>query len=84
MESILAARGLRRISRCAFAITQRVSSSTTSAPSLRVSVRTVDSCGTRSPSAIRQKRRRCRESETSRTNVSYPQPVRCLTTIKRT
>ena len=56
----------------------RVSSSTTSPPSRRVSLRTVDSCGTRSPSAIRQNRRRCSESETSRTSVSYPQPVRCL------
>src|SRR5712691_8758630 len=34
--------------------------------------------------AIKQKRRRCSESETSRTSVSYPQPVRCLITIKRT
>src|SRR5947208_3138810 len=75
---------MKRVSRPAFAITQRVSSSTTSLPSRPVSLRTVDSCGTHSPKAIRQNRRRCNESETSRTSVSYPQPVRCLTTIKRT
>jgi len=36
----------------------------------RTSLRIVDSSGTRSHKAIRQKRRRCSESETSRTSVS--------------
>jgi hypothetical protein len=31
-----------------------------------------------------EKRRRCSESDTSRISVSYPQPVRCLTSIRRT
>ena len=52
------------------AITASVISSTTSGPSRRTSLRTVDSSGTRSLSAIRQNRRRCNESETSRTSVS--------------
>jgi len=47
-------------------------------------LRTVDSSGTRSPNAIRQNRLRWIESDTSRINVSYPQPVRCLITISRT
>lgn len=83
VESILTARARKRGSGCALAITSRVSSSTTSGPSRRVSFLSVDSSGTRSPTAIRQKRRSCSESETSRSSVSYPQPLRCLTTIRR-
>ena len=84
VESILTALALKRVSRCALPITARVISSTTSAPSRRVRLRIVDSSGTASPSAIRQNRRRCSESATSRISVSYPQPVRCLMTISRT
>ena len=49
-----------------------------------MSLRTVDSSGTRSVIPIRQNRRRWSESETSRISVSYPQPERCLTIINRT
>src|SRR5512132_1308548 len=84
VESIRTARTANRVSRWALPITTRVSSATTSAPSRRTSLRTVDSSATRSVNASRQNRRRCSESDTSRTNVSYPQPVRCLTTISRT
>ena len=59
-------------------------SCTTSAPSRRVSLRKVDSSGTRSVIPIRQNRRKWSESDTSRINVSYPQPERCLTIISRT
>ena len=58
VESILTARGRNRFSRVAFTISARVSSLTVSAPSRRVSLRTVDSSGTRSDSEIRQNRRR--------------------------
>ena len=84
VESILAARSVNLVSRWAFSITILVISCTTLAPSLRASFLTVDSSGTRRSIAIRQKRRRCSESDTSRTSVSYPHPVRCLTTINRT
>ena len=84
VESIRAARGRNRFSRLALAINSRVISCTTSAPSRRVSLRTVDSSGTRSVIPIRQKRRRWIESDTSRINVSYPHPERCLTIINRT
>ena len=63
---------------CALAISARVISSTTSAPSRRVSLRTVDSSGTRSVIAIRQNRRRWIESDTSGTSVSIPPPVALL------
>jgi len=72
VESILAARGRNRFSRLAFWISSRVSSCTTSAPNRRVSLRTVDSSGTRSLSPSRQNLRRCSESDTFPTNVSYP------------
>jgi hypothetical protein len=68
----------------ALVITTRVISSITSGPSRRTSLRIVDSSGTRSVSAIRQNRRKCSESDTSRTSVSYPHPERCLITINRT
>jgi len=58
VESIRTARGRNRFSRVAFTINARVSSDTVSAPIRRVSLRTVDSSGTRSLSEIRQKRRR--------------------------
>jgi hypothetical protein len=70
VESQRTARATNRRSRSAIAITARVISSITSAPSRRTSSRTVDSSGTRSPKAIRQNRRRCNESDTSRTNDS--------------
>jgi hypothetical protein len=47
VESILAARARKRVSRCALAITTLVISATTSAPSRRASFLTVDSSGTR-------------------------------------
>lgn len=47
VESILAARARKRVSRCVLEITTRVISCTTSAPSLRASFLTVDSSGTR-------------------------------------
>jgi hypothetical protein len=47
-------------------------------------LRTVDSGGTDDESDSPQKRRRCSESDTSRTSVSYPQPKRCSSTISRT
>ncbi len=84
VESIRAALGRNRFSRRAFWISSRVISCTTSDPSRRVSLRTDDSSGTRSFIPIRQNRRRCSESDTSRINVSYPQPDRCLITISRT
>ena len=84
VESIRAARGRNRFSRRALPISSRVGWCTTSAPSRRVNFRTVDSSGTRSVSPSRQKRRRWIESETSRINVSYPHPQRCLSTINRT
>ncbi len=68
VESTRSARPANLVSR--LAITARVICSIVSAPNLRVSLRTVDSCGTRSSSAIKQKRRRCSESETSPTSVS--------------
>ena len=73
VESILTARGRNRFSLVARSINARVSSATVSAPSRLVSLRTVDSSGTRSVSEIRQNRRRWIESETSATNVRYPQ-----------
>ena len=73
VESTLTARGRKRFSRVAFSISARVSSDTVSAPSRRVSLRIVDSSGTRSDSEIRQNRRRWIESETSATSVRYPQ-----------
>ena len=48
------------------------------------SLRSVDSSGTRPASPISQKRRRCNESQTSRTSRPYPQPLRAFTTIIRT
>jgi hypothetical protein len=47
VESILTARARNRVSRCAFSITILVISATTSVPSRRASLRTVDSSGTR-------------------------------------
>jgi hypothetical protein len=70
VESTLTARPRNLVSRWALAITSRVISSTVSCPSRRVSLRIVDSSGTRSLIAIRQNRRRCNESETSLTSVS--------------
>ena len=58
VESIRTARGRNRFSRVALTINARVSSATVSAPILLVSLRTVDSSGTRSVSEIRQNRRR--------------------------
>jgi hypothetical protein len=58
VESIRTARGRKRFSRVALAINARVSSDTVSAPIRLVSLRTVDSSGTRSDSEIRQNRRR--------------------------
>jgi hypothetical protein len=72
VESILTARGRNRFSRVAFTISARVSPLTVSDPNRRVSLRTVDSSGTRSDSEIRQNRRKWMESETSATNVRYP------------
>ena len=65
VESIRTARGRKRFSRVALAIIARVNSDTVSAPIRRVSLRTVDSSGTRSVSDIRQNRRRWIESDTS-------------------
>ncbi len=57
VESIRTARPTKRRSRVAlFRSTARVISSTTSGPRRRVSLRTVDSSGTRALSAMRQKR----------------------------
>ena len=58
VESIRTARARKRRSRTAASISARVMSLTVSGPIRRVSLRTVDSSGTRSLSAIRQKRRR--------------------------
>jgi hypothetical protein len=58
VESIRTARGRNRFSRVAFTINPRVSSDTVSAPIRRVSLRTVDSSGTRAVSEIRQNLRR--------------------------
>jgi len=58
VESIRTARARNRFERVACTINARVSSFTVSAPSRLVSLRTVDSSGTRSESEIRQKRRR--------------------------
>jgi hypothetical protein len=58
VESILTARPWKRRSRTAAAISSRVMSLTVSDSMRRVSLRTVDSSGTRSLNAIRQKRRR--------------------------
>ncbi len=58
VESIRTARGLNRFSRVAFTINARVISDTVSGPIRLVSLRTVDSSGTRSDSEIRQNRRR--------------------------
>jgi hypothetical protein len=74
VESIRAARTTKRRPPArglvAAAITCEQISSITSAPKRRTSLRTVDSSGTRSHSPIRQNRRTCSESETSRTSVS--------------
>ena len=58
VESIRTARGRNRFSRVAFTINARVISATVSGPIRRVSLRTVDSSGTRSDNEIRQNRRR--------------------------
>jgi hypothetical protein len=58
VESIRTARGRNRFSRVAFTINARVISATVSAPIRRVSLRTVDSFGTRSVNEMRQNRRR--------------------------
>ena len=58
VESILTARGRNRFERVAATINTRVISFTVSAPTRRVSFRTVDSSGTRSDKLIRQNRRR--------------------------
>jgi hypothetical protein len=58
VESILTARQRKRRSRTAAQISSRVRSLTVSGAIRRVSLRTVDSSGTRSVSAIRQKRRK--------------------------
>ena len=58
VESILTARGRNRFSRVAWTISVLVNSLTVSGPNRRVSLRTVDSSGTRSVSEIRQNRRR--------------------------
>ena len=58
VESIRTARARKRCSRVALTINARVSSATVSAPIRLVSLRIVDSSGTRSDSAIRQNRRR--------------------------
>jgi hypothetical protein len=73
VESILTARARNRFSLVAFTINARVNSATVSDPIRRVSLRTVDSSGTRSDSEIRQNRRRWIESDTSATSVRYPQ-----------
>jgi hypothetical protein len=54
--SIRGARGRTRFSLSAVSIGERVDSFTVSAPILRVSLRTADSSGTRSPSEIQQNR----------------------------
>jgi hypothetical protein len=64
-------------------ISARVSSLTVSAPIRRVSLRTVDSSGTRADNAIRQNRRKWIESDTSATNVRYPHRYRAFNTISR-
>jgi hypothetical protein len=69
VESLGTARGRKRRSRVAFAISLRVSSATVSGPILRVSFLIVDSSGTRPESEMRQKRRRWIESHTSATSV---------------
>jgi hypothetical protein len=84
VESTRTARARKRCSRVALTISARVSSLTVSAPIRRVSSRIVDSSGTRSPSEIRQKRRRWIESETSAISVRYPHRQRCLSTINLT
>ena len=58
VESIRTARAWKRRSRTAASISSRVMSLTVSSPIRLVSLRTVDSSGTRSVSAIRQKLRR--------------------------
>ena len=58
VESILTARARKRRSRTAASISSLVMSLTVCSPIRLVSLRTVDSSGTRSHSAIRQKRRR--------------------------
>jgi hypothetical protein len=69
VASIHTARATKRVARRASPITTRVSWLTTSGPSRRTSLRTVDSSGTRWVNASRQNRRRCSESDTSRTSV---------------
>ena len=69
VASIRTARATKRVSRWALPITTRVSSLTVSGPSRRTSLRTVDSSGTRWVNGTRQNRRRCSESDTSRTSV---------------
>jgi hypothetical protein len=58
VESILTARGRNRFLRVTVAISVRVSSLTVAGPIRRVSLRTVDSSGTRSASEIRQNLRK--------------------------
>jgi hypothetical protein len=70
VESMRTARPRKRVSRWALPITTRVSSATVSGPRRWTSLRTVDSSGTRWVSGSRQNRRRCGESDTSRTSVS--------------
>jgi hypothetical protein len=70
LASTRTTRARKRLSRCTLPITSRQRPATTSAPSRRVSLPTVDSSGTRAAIAIRQKRRRCSASEPSRISVS--------------
>ena len=84
VESIRTALARNRFDLVASTINARVSSFTVSAPIRRVSLRTVDSSGTRSESAIRQNLRRWIESDTSATNDRYPHRYLCLSTINLT
>jgi len=84
VESIRIARARNLVCSADLAITTLTTCSTVSAPSRITSLRSVDSSGIPSPSPIRQKRRKCTESHTSRTSRPYPQPLRTFSTINRT
>jgi len=70
VESTRIARAEKRLSRTDASTSTRVISSMTSGPKRPTSLRTVDSCGTDAVNDSPTNRRRCSESETSRTSVS--------------
>ena len=84
VESTRTARPMNLLSRWALAITSRVISSTVSCPSRLVSLRIVDSSGTRMSRAIKKPAQMQRVRTPPAPASRSPSRLRCLTTINRT